>query len=145
METLDDFGDIPGAKWEELFRDAREVRSRAWAPYSDFRVGAALWTADDDIVVGANVENASIGATVCAERTAIGTSVSRGCRSFRALCVVTDHTPPEPPCGICRQVLAEFCEELPILAANLDGERVWTSLEALFPNAFVRRPDDADP
>lgn len=141
----DDFGDIPATKWKELYRRAVSVRDEAWAPYSEFRVGAALWTKTDEIIVGANVESASIGATVCAERTAVGTSVSRGIRSFRALCVVTDHNPPEPPCGICRQVLAEFCDHLPILIANLDGETEFTTLEDLFPNAFVRRHEDPEP
>lgn len=140
----DDYGDIPAARWEELYDRAVSAQEHAWVPYSEFPVGAALWTDSDDIVAGANVESASLGATVCAERTAVGTSVSRGMRSFRALCVVTDHDPPEPPCGICRQVLAEFCDDLPILAANLDGDAEFTTLDDLFPDAFVRRPDNGE-
>lgn len=142
VEIDDDFEDVPASKWEELYRRAVSVRREAWVPYSNFGVGAALWTADDEIVAGANVESASIGATVCAERTAIGTSISRGVRSFRALCVVTDHDPPESPCGICRQVLGEFCDELPILLANVDGDHEFTTLTELFPDPFVRRHDD---
>ncbi len=122
--------------WDELYKRAREVKERAWVPYSAFPVGAALLTDDGEIVVGCNVENASIGGTVCAERTAVGTAVSRGKTSFRALCIVSDADPPAAPCGICRQILVEFCEDLPILLANEHGEREETTLAELLPRAF---------
>jgi len=122
--------------WDELYERAREVKRQAWVPYSEFSVGAALLCESGEIVTGCNVENASIGATVCAERTVLGAAVSRGERRFRALCIVTDADPPAAPCGICRQTLAEFCEDLPILLANEAGDRDETTLDELFPRAF---------
>lgn len=142
-ESDDDFGGVPNDVWEELYARARDVRRNAYAPYSEFPVGAALLTESGEIVAGCNVENASIGGTVCAERTALGTAIARGEREFRALCVVTEADPPAAPCGICRQVLTEFCEELPILMANEEGAREFTTLAALFPRAFTGLPDDA--
>ena len=128
--------DIDDAVWDELVDQAREVKQQAWVPYSDFPVGAALLCESGEIVTGCNVENASIGATVCAERNAVGAAVSQGEREFRALCIVTDADPPAAPCGICRQTLVEFCEDLPILLVNDDGDRQWTQLADLFPRAF---------
>jgi cytidine deaminase len=95
-----------------------------------------------EVVQGCNVENATIGATVCAERTAVGTAVAEGHRTFEALCIVTNSEPPAAPCGICRQVLAEFCEELPILVINPEGSREFMRLSELLPRAFRRGADD---
>ncbi|MFB6350578.1 MAG: cytidine deaminase, partial [Bradymonadaceae bacterium] len=128
MAEHDDRQTVPDEAWDQLYERAREVKQQAWVPYSGFPVGAALLCESGEIVTGCNVENASIGATVCAERTALGAAVSRGERSFRALCVVTDAEPPAAPCGICRQTLSEFCEELPILLANEAGDREETTL-----------------
>ncbi|KAI9455032.1 cytidine deaminase [Russula earlei] len=101
---------------ERLIRAAIEAKNGAYSPYSKFRVGAALLTADGQIIKGANVENASYGGTICAERTAIVKAVSDGTRSFIALAVNTDVAQPISPCGICRQVIREFCAlEMPIL------------------------------
>jgi cytidine deaminase len=137
MDDVDNPADeIPDEVWDELIDCATEVKDNAWVPYSEFPVGAALLTESGDVVTGCNVENASIGGTVCAERTAVGTAVSRGETEFRALCIVSDVDPPAAPCGICRQVLAEFCEQLPILLANEQGDRDLTTLGELLPRAF---------
>lgn len=130
---------ISDETWDALYEAALEVRERAHAPYSGFKVGAALLTESGEIFVGCNIENASIGATVCAERTAIGTAIARGQTHPKALCVVTRLDTPAAPCGICRQVLAEFADELPILIANIDGDRVYTTLDELLPLRFGAR------
>ena len=125
--------------WERLYERAAAARRNAWSPYSDFQVGAALVTPGGDIYDGCNVENATFGATVCAERTAVGCAVKEGEREFEALVVITDLDDPASPCGICRQVLAEFCDDLPIMLANLDGERRFTTLDILLPQRFSGR------
>jgi cytidine deaminase len=128
--------DITDEMWNELYEAAREAREQAYAPYSGFAVGAAVLSESGEIFVGCNVENASIGATVCAERTAIGSAVAGGERRFEALCVVTDLDAPAAPCGICRQFIAEFCDDLQILLANLDGERELVTLDEILPHRF---------
>ena len=139
MTTIQEgFGGIAVETWERLVEAARQVQSRAYVPQSNFPVGAALLTEEGEIVQGCNVENATIGATVCAERTAVGTAVAEGYRDFEALCIITDSDPPAPPCGICRQVLVEFCEELPILVVNPEGSRECMHLSELLPHAFRR-------
>ena len=138
-EQDEPFGAISETDWQRLEKAAIAVRERAYVPYSRFPVGAALLTPDGDIVVGCNVENATIGATVCAERNAIGTAVASDQREFVALCVVTDVDEPSAPCGICRQVLAEFCDDLPILMINTRGDRRFTTLDQLLPMRFSGR------
>lgn len=135
-DQFEDFGGIEAATWSELSDVALDVHQRAYVPYSQFPVGAALMTDSGDIIRGCNVEIASIGATVCAERTAIGCAVAAGHREFRALCVVTGVEPPSAPCGICRQVLAEFCEDLPILLVHPAGGHRFTTLDELLPMRF---------
>lgn len=123
--------------WNRLFEAARDARLKAYAPYSTFWVGAALLTDGGEIVVGCNVENRSYGLCICAERTAIATAVASGRRSFQAVAVVTDTSPPASPCGMCRETLTEFCDgETPVLMANLDGDRVIKPLSALHPDPF---------
>ena len=122
--------------WRGLFDAAIEARRHAYAPYSHFPVGAALRTASGRIYAGCNVENASYGLTVCAERVAIWKAVSEGATEFVALAVVTE--PGSPPCGACRQVLSEFSADLPILIADTGGHVFMTSLGVLLPSPFHR-------
>lgn len=129
-------GENGGSDTEALVRLALEMRARAWAPYSKFHVGAALRTADGRVFAGANVENASYGLSVCAERTAVVTAVAAGAREIVELAVATPATPPAAPCGLCRQTLAEFARDLPITLVNEAGERIVTSLAELLPRAF---------
>jgi len=124
--------------WDRLVDAATEASQRAYAPYSKFRVGAALLGVDGEIYTGCNVENATFGATVCAERHAIGTAVGTGARDFRALVVLTHVDHPVAPCGICRQVIAEFCDDdFPILIANVEGDREVLTLGELLPHRFT--------
>jgi cytidine deaminase len=119
-----------------LIDAACAARRNAYAPFSQFLVGAALQCASGEIVAGCNVENASYGLTICAERVAIGTAVAAGHRQFAALAIASSMGCP--PCGACRQVLAEFCADLPILLIAVDaGNRVTeTTLAELFPGRF---------
>ena len=121
---------------DELCRLALAVRPHAHAPYSRFQVGAALRAVDGRIFTGVNVENASFGATICAERTAIVCAVAAGAREFSELVVALPDSPPAAPCGLCRQMLAEFARDLPITLVNDRGERIATSLAELLPRAF---------
>ena len=120
----------------DLLAAALRARENAHAPFSKFKVGAALEDESGRVFTGCNVENATYGLTVCAERSAVFAAVSRGVRRFAALAVVTDASPPATPCGACRQVLREFAPALPIVAANLAGERRETSLAVLLPDSF---------
>jgi len=121
----------------DLVRRAREVMQNAYAPYSNFHVGAAIEAADGTIHVGCNVENASYGLTICAERMAVGAAVAAGKRSLKRVAVATAVEPPATPCGACRQLLAEFGLDLEIVAVGPSSERRW-KLRDLLPEAFTR-------
>jgi cytidine deaminase len=120
---------------DPLITAARTAQARAYAPYSHFRVGAALEAADGTVFLGCNVENASYGLTICAERAAICAAVSAGATRFRRAVVVSDVDPPAAPCGACRQVLAEFGLDLPIDAVGPKRILSWRLAE-LLPAAF---------
>lgn len=121
-----------------LIAAAREAAQNAYAPYSRFQVGAALLADDGRIFTGCNVENASYGLTLCAERVALFSAVAAGSRRFVALAVVAGDKTPAMPCGACRQVLAEFCDDtLPVICATMRGGKPrTTTLGRLLPAAF---------
>jgi cytidine deaminase len=124
-----------------LMADAETARRHAHAPYSRFRVGAALLAADGRVFLGSNVENASYGLTVCAERVALWKAVSEGARSFVALAVAGPPRRSAPPCGACRQTLAEFAPELRVYWRGRSGRVASGSLARLLPEAFhLARP-----
>lgn len=121
---------------DDLVQAAREALKNAHAPYSGYKVGAALLCADDSVVTGCNVENASYGLTNCAERTAVFSAIASGKKEFKALSVAATGEPPPYPCGACRQVLAEFCPSgFPIYVATADGFETIT-LGELLPHTF---------
>jgi cytidine deaminase len=126
------------ASESELIAAALEVRKRAYAPYSRFMVGAALRASDGSVFTGCNVENASFGATICAERNAVARAVAQGKTKFVQLAIATSSRPPSPPCGLCRQVLFEFAPKLSILLVNPDGKTVRTRLDRLLPMGFSK-------
>ncbi|HYT72896.1 MAG TPA: cytidine deaminase [Gemmatimonadales bacterium] len=121
----------------ELVRQARAVQQHAYCPYSRFRVGAAIEAADGRVFVGCNVESASYGLTICAERMALGAAVAGGTRRLARVVVATDAEPPASPCGACRQLLAEFGLDLEVIAVGPKSERRWT-LSDLLPDAFAK-------
>jgi cytidine deaminase len=127
-------------KEEELIELARRALQHAHAPYSDFKVGAALLTEDNQTFVGCNVENTSFGLTVCAERNAVYAAVVHGNTRFRKLVVVVDDEHPSLPCGACRQVLFEFSPNLEVLAVGNTDQMTRTTLAALLPEAFHYKP-----
>jgi cytidine deaminase len=123
----------------ELARYARLGRRRAHAPFSRFKVGAALRTTHGEIVTGCNIENASYGLTLCAERTAVFKAVSEGLKRFDAVAVVADAEKLAAPCGSCRQILWEFCGDIWVHMENLQGQHRTVRLSELLPLPFDRR------
>ena len=123
---------------QDLFKRAQEVRERSYSPYSKCKVGAAIKTPSGKIYVGCNVENASYGATVCAERTAIQSAIAdQGSLDIQEVMVVTEANPPWPPCGMCRQVIAEFGKNPKIYLANLNGDYQVLQWQELYPLSFT--------
>jgi cytidine deaminase len=125
--------------WDRLIAAAAAARANAYAPYSKFAVGAALLMEDGSVWTGANVENCIPALSVCAERNAMTAAASAGLRKPQAVAVITDTSPPSRPCGLCRQTLSEFADDLPILMANTRGEREETTLGELLPQRFRLR------
>jgi cytidine deaminase len=119
-----------------LLRAAEQARENAYAPYSHYQVGAALLTAGGRIYTGCNIENASYGATICAERVAAVKAVSAGEKDILALAVIADSAQPGTPCGICRQFLLEFAPQLLLIMGNLQGQETVGRLDQYLPNAF---------
>lgn len=135
MKSIHDF------EVKNMLRQANDARDRAYAPYSGFRVGACVKGATGAYYLGCNIENAAYTPTVCAERSAMFKAVYEGERDFDAIAIVWDGDGPAVPCGVCRQVLAEFCDaEMPVICANRKGEYKVLALGDLLPYAFT--PDD---
>ena len=124
---------------DALIAAARAAFDRAIADYSQFKVGAALETTDGRIISGCNIENASYGLTMCAERVAMFKALSEGQREFRRVVIVADTSAPTPPCGACRQILWEFAGDIEVILANLDGVTARHRMADLLPAAFDRR------
>jgi len=119
-----------------LYAKALEARENAYAPFSGFKVGAALLTEDEKIYTGVNVENSSYGATICAERTAFVKAISEGCRQFKALAVTAGDEQEALPCGICRQFMYEFSPEMKVITGTDIGDLNIRTLEELLPGGF---------
>ena len=124
---------------DALVARAQSARQKAVAPFSTFRVGAALETENGKVYTGCNIESASYGLTVCAERVAIWKALSEGERHFKRLAIVADTETLTPPCGTCRQIIWEFCRDATIVLANLHGESEIMSVGELLPRAFDAR------
>ena len=126
-------------EFNQLIIEAIKARENAYAPYSNFKVGSAILTEDDTMYTGCNIENASFGATNCAERTAIFKAVSEGHKKIRAIAVVGDVNNYTFPCGICRQVINEFAaEDIKIIVAKNENEYLVKTMEEIFPGAFSK-------
>jgi cytidine deaminase len=123
----------------DLLAAARAARLKAHAPFSHFLVGAALETDDGQVITGCNVENATYGLTLCAERVAVFKAISEGHRQFVRVAVVADTKEPTPPCGACRQILWEFGGDLEVILGNLEGEKERYRLRELLPHPFDAR------
>lgn len=127
-----------GERFNEVAKAAQLAFTRAYAPYSNFHVGAAALTQSGEVVTGCNVENASYGLTICAERNAIQSAVANGEQAFKFIVIYTEQEKLTPPCGACRQVIAEFFEQdAPVFAVNHLSQSVQWSVQQLLPDAFT--------
>ena len=122
--------------YDKLIEEATNAREKAYAPYSNFRVGAALLGKSGRIYSSGNIENASSGADICAERAAVAKAVASGEREFEALAVIGDTPTPVSPCGICRQMLIEFGDDIKVVMTNLKGDSAMATITELLPGAF---------
>jgi cytidine deaminase len=130
------------ARHQELMVVAREARERAIAPFSGFKVGAALETSDGRVYSGCNIENASYGLTVCAERVALLTALAAGDRAFGTIIIASQSKEPAPPCGPCRQLLWEYTGDIDVVLTNLEGVVRLHRLATLYPHPFNVSPED---
>ncbi len=121
---------------KELIEAAIAVRENAYAPFSSFKVGSAIEMEDGEVIDGCNVESASYGLTVCAERVAIWKAISEGKRKIKHIAVVADTEDLTPPCGVCRQIIWEFGGDIPVTMANLKGKTETVQMKDLLPRAF---------
>ena len=127
-------------EYEKLVSQALQARKNAYVPYSNFKVGAAVLTEDEKVYTGCNIENASYGATNCAERTAIFKAVSEGHKTIKAIAIVGVQNDYTYPCGICRQVIAEFAtEDTKIILGKNENEYLVKTLEEILPGAFTKK------
>lgn len=122
--------------WDKLSKQAKAARENAYAPYSHFKVGAALYCADGSIITGCNVENVSYGLTNCAERTALFRAVAEGKREFSAMAIYAATEKPIVPCGACRQVMAELAPEMQLMLLSDSNEPQFTTVSKLLPQGF---------
>ena len=126
-------------EYKKLISEAEKARKMAYTPYSKFKVGAAVLSVDGKIFNGCNIENASFGLSVCAERVAIFKAISEGSTKFEAIAVIGDTDKPCSPCGACRQVISEFGEDIPLIMTNLKGDIKIKKIGELLPEAFGKR------
>jgi cytidine deaminase len=125
-------------KIDELVNCAAKARERAYTPYSHYSVGAAVLTKSGDVYTGCNIENASYGATCCAERVALFKAISEGEQDIQMIAVIADGDKPVPPCGICRQVMIELAPQALVVMSNLEGKRERRTVQELLPSAFEK-------
>jgi cytidine deaminase len=121
---------------EKLMEKAKKVRKNAYAPYSGFKVGSAVLTNDGKIFTGCNIENASFGLSVCAERIALFKAISMGYKDFQAIAIICNSEKPCTPCGACRQVMIEFSPEMDVIMCNLHSKIIIKKAKQLIPDAF---------
>ena len=121
---------------DKLIAEAKTAREKAYAPYSNFKVGAAVLTSNGKIFSGCNIENSSYGLSICAERVAIFNAVSSGYREFTKIAVVTDSEPSASPCGACRQVIFEFGDDIEVIMSNLKGDIKIMKIDELLKDGF---------
>ena len=123
-------------KYKKLIVEAEKARKKAYTPYSKFKVGAAILTSEGRIFSGCNIENASFGLTICAERVAVSKAISEGFKKFEVIAIIADTLRPCYPCGACRQVILEFGEDITLVMANLKGDIKINKIKELLPEAF---------
>ncbi|WP_440896950.1 cytidine deaminase [Amphibacillus sp. Q70] len=125
---------------DQLIDEAKQAREKAYTPYSNFKVGAALLTEEGKVYHGCNIENAAYSVCNCAERTALFSAYADGVHDFKSLTVIADTDRPTSPCGACRQVISELCpQEMPVILTNLKGDIFETTVKDLLPGAFLAK------